>query len=120
VLRSAYCLCCVLLVLGAGGWRLACCSCWRSVVAWRLAAADAVTQENREHKNNVKVFLVKICTIYIKKLGYDPGHVLGGLGPISAPDSSTYNNMGSKTMSTKCTFASLTRKKKKTLKDMLA
>jgi hypothetical protein len=28
--------------------------------------------------------------------------------------------MGSKTLSTKCTFASLTRLKKKTLKDMLA
>jgi hypothetical protein len=32
----------------------------------------------------------------------------------------TYNNMGSKTMSTECTFASLTRQRKKTLKDMLA
>jgi hypothetical protein len=28
--------------------------------------------------------------------------------------------MGSKTLSTECTFASLTRQKKKTLKDMLA
>jgi hypothetical protein len=28
--------------------------------------------------------------------------------------------MGSKTMSTECTFASLTRQRKKTLKDMLA
>ena len=33
---------------------------------------------------------------------------------------STCNNMGSKTLSTKCTFASLTHLKKKTLKDMLA
>jgi hypothetical protein len=33
---------------------------------------------------------------------------------------STYNNMGSKTLSTECTFASLTRQRKKTLKDMLA
>jgi hypothetical protein len=32
----------------------------------------------------------------------------------------TYNNLGSKTLSTECTFASLTRQKKKTLKDMLA
>jgi hypothetical protein len=32
----------------------------------------------------------------------------------------TYNNMSSKTLSTECTFASLTRLKKKTLKDMLA
>jgi hypothetical protein len=32
----------------------------------------------------------------------------------------TYNNMGLKTLSTKCTFASLTRQKKKTPKDMLA
>jgi hypothetical protein len=32
----------------------------------------------------------------------------------------TYHNMGMKTLSTKCTFASLTREKKKTLKDMLA
>jgi hypothetical protein len=32
----------------------------------------------------------------------------------------TYNNMGLKTLSTKCTFASLTRLRKKTLKDMLA
>jgi hypothetical protein len=32
----------------------------------------------------------------------------------------TYNNMDSKTLSTECTFASLTRQKKKTLKDMLA
>jgi hypothetical protein len=32
----------------------------------------------------------------------------------------TYNNMGSKTLSTECTFASLTRLRKKTLKDMLA
>jgi hypothetical protein len=32
----------------------------------------------------------------------------------------TYNNMGSKTLSTECTFASLTRWRKKTLKDMLA
>jgi hypothetical protein len=32
----------------------------------------------------------------------------------------TYNNMGSKTLSTECTFASLTRQRKKTLKDMLA
>jgi hypothetical protein len=32
----------------------------------------------------------------------------------------TYNNMGSKTLSTKCTFSSLTRRRKKTLKDMLA
>jgi hypothetical protein len=32
----------------------------------------------------------------------------------------TYNNMGSKTLSTKCTFVSLTRQMKKTLKDMLA
>jgi hypothetical protein len=32
----------------------------------------------------------------------------------------TYNNMGLKTLSTKCTFASLTRQRKKTLKDMLA
>jgi hypothetical protein len=31
-----------------------------------------------------------------------------------------YNNLGSKTLSMKCTFASLTRQKKKTLKDMLA
>jgi hypothetical protein len=30
-----------------------------------LAATDAVTQENRERRNNVRVFLVKICTIYI-------------------------------------------------------
>jgi hypothetical protein len=30
------------------------------------------------------------------------------------------NNMGLKTLSTECTFASLTRQKKKTLKDMLA
>jgi hypothetical protein len=30
----------------------------------------------------------------------------------------TYNNMGSKTQSTKCTFASLTRPRKNTLKDM--
>jgi hypothetical protein len=32
----------------------------------------------------------------------------------------TYNNMSSKTLSTKCTFASLTRQRKKTLNDMLA
>jgi hypothetical protein len=32
----------------------------------------------------------------------------------------TYNNMGSKTLSTECTFASLTRQRKKTLKYMLA
>jgi hypothetical protein len=32
----------------------------------------------------------------------------------------TYNNMGSETLSTECTFASLTRQRKKTLKDMLA
>jgi hypothetical protein len=32
----------------------------------------------------------------------------------------TYNNMGSKTLSTECTFASLTCQRKKTLKDMLA
>jgi hypothetical protein len=32
----------------------------------------------------------------------------------------TYNNMGSKTLSTECTFASLTRQRKNTLKDMLA
>jgi hypothetical protein len=32
----------------------------------------------------------------------------------------THNNMGSKTLSTECTFASLTRQRKKTLKDMLA
>jgi hypothetical protein len=32
----------------------------------------------------------------------------------------TYNNMGSKTLSTECTFASLTQQKKNTLKDMLA
>jgi hypothetical protein len=32
----------------------------------------------------------------------------------------TYNNMGSKTLSMECTFASLTRQRKKTLKDMLA
>jgi hypothetical protein len=32
----------------------------------------------------------------------------------------TYNNMGSKTLSTECTFASLTHQRKKTLKDMLA
>jgi hypothetical protein len=33
----------------------------------------------------------------------------------------TYNNMGSKTLSTECTFASLTRqRKKRLLKDMLA
>jgi hypothetical protein len=32
----------------------------------------------------------------------------------------TYNNMGSKTLSTECTFASLTRQRKRTLKDMLA
>jgi hypothetical protein len=32
----------------------------------------------------------------------------------------TYNNMGLKTLSIKCTFASLTRQRKKTLKDMLA
>jgi hypothetical protein len=32
----------------------------------------------------------------------------------------TYNNMGSKTLNMKCTFASLTRQRKKTLKDMLA
>jgi hypothetical protein len=32
----------------------------------------------------------------------------------------TYNNMGSKTLSTECTFTSLTQQKKKTLKDMLA
>jgi hypothetical protein len=31
----------------------------------------------------------------------------------------TYNNMGSKTLSMECTFASLTRQRKKTLKDML-
>jgi hypothetical protein len=31
----------------------------------------------------------------------------------------TYNNMGSKTLSTECTFTSLTRLMKKTLKDML-
>jgi hypothetical protein len=31
----------------------------------------------------------------------------------------TYNNMGSKTLSTECIFASLTRQRKKTLKDML-
>jgi hypothetical protein len=31
-----------------------------------------------------------------------------------------YNNMSLKTLSTECTFASLTRLKKKTLKDMLA
>jgi hypothetical protein len=32
----------------------------------------------------------------------------------------TYNNMGSKTLSTECTFASITQLKEKTLKDMLA
>jgi hypothetical protein len=32
----------------------------------------------------------------------------------------TYNNMGSKTLSMECTFASLIRLKEKTLKDMLA
>jgi hypothetical protein len=32
----------------------------------------------------------------------------------------TYNNMGSKTLSTECTFASLTYQRKKTLKDTLA
>jgi hypothetical protein len=32
----------------------------------------------------------------------------------------TYNNMGLKTLSTECTFASITRPRKKTLKDMLA
>jgi hypothetical protein len=32
----------------------------------------------------------------------------------------TYNNMGLKTLSTECTFACLTRQRKKTLKDMLA
>jgi hypothetical protein len=32
----------------------------------------------------------------------------------------TYNNMGSKTLSMECTFANLTRQRKKTLKDMLA
>jgi hypothetical protein len=32
----------------------------------------------------------------------------------------TYNNMGLKTLSTECIFASLTRQRKKTLKDMLA
>jgi hypothetical protein len=32
----------------------------------------------------------------------------------------TYNNMGSKTLSTECTFARLTRQRKKNLKDMLA
>jgi hypothetical protein len=32
----------------------------------------------------------------------------------------TYNNMGSKTLSTECTFSSLTRQRKKTFKDMLA
>jgi hypothetical protein len=31
----------------------------------------------------------------------------------------TYNNMCLKTLSTECTFASLTRQRKKTLKDML-
>jgi hypothetical protein len=31
----------------------------------------------------------------------------------------TYNNMGLKTLSTECTFASLTCQRKKTLKDML-
>jgi hypothetical protein len=31
-----------------------------------------------------------------------------------------YNNMSSKTLSTKCTFTSLTHQRKKTLKDMLA
>jgi hypothetical protein len=31
----------------------------------------------------------------------------------------TYNNMGSKTLTTECTFASLTHQRKKTLKDML-
>jgi hypothetical protein len=32
----------------------------------------------------------------------------------------TCNNMGSETLSTECTFASLTRQREKTLKDMLA
>jgi hypothetical protein len=32
----------------------------------------------------------------------------------------TYNNMGLKTLSTECTFASLTHQRKKNLKDMLA
>jgi hypothetical protein len=32
----------------------------------------------------------------------------------------TYNNMGLKTLSTECTFATLTRQRKNTLKDMLA
>jgi hypothetical protein len=32
----------------------------------------------------------------------------------------TYNNMGLKTLSTECMFASLNRQRKKTLKDMLA
>jgi hypothetical protein len=32
----------------------------------------------------------------------------------------TNNNMGLKTLSTECTFASLTRQRKKNLKDMLA
>jgi hypothetical protein len=32
----------------------------------------------------------------------------------------TYNNMGSKTVSTECTFASLTRQREKTLNDMPA
>jgi hypothetical protein len=31
----------------------------------------------------------------------------------------TYNNMGLKTLSTECTFTSLTHQRKKTLKDML-
>jgi hypothetical protein len=32
----------------------------------------------------------------------------------------TYNNMGLKTLSTECTFTSLTHQRKKTLKDMLS
>jgi hypothetical protein len=44
------------------------------------------------------------------------------LGPETAELGSfiTYNNMGLKTLSTECTFASLTHRRKKTLKDMLA
>jgi hypothetical protein len=33
----------------------------------------------------IRGFWAKILYIYKNVLGYDPGHDLGGLGPISAP-----------------------------------
>ena len=58
---------------------------------------------------------LQISLVFFLLLGHHVGAEIAKLSCFI-----TYNNMGSKTLSTECTFTSLTRQSKKTLKDMLA